>query len=288
MTLFLLLPYNHITDFMRFKITMKSDTDVNEKIVDSSQAGDKVSRSTIEFPYSDLDSAIELARGVHDTGGNECEGNQLAAILNMESKGGGFRLRIAGAKIFGLIETERGGTIRLSDLGKASLESGNDKQVRVTAFLNVPLYEKFYEEHKGSPLPPPPAISRAFLKYGVGSNLTDKARQVMMRSAKQAGFFELQGDRLTKPIIRNMAKTETEGKKDLNKYTGNSGGNGGGGDDLHPLIKGLFQTLPKSNTAWGIKDRMNWLVLANTTFNMLYTNDDDKEIKITINKIIDQ
>ena len=110
----------------------------------------------------------------------------------------------------------------------------------------------------------------------------------MMRSAKQAGFFELQGDRLTKPIIRNMAKTETEGKKDLNKYTGNSGGNGGGGDDLHPLIKGLFQTLPKSNTAWGIKDRMNWLVLANTTFNMLYTNDDDKEIKITINKIIDQ
>lgn len=267
---------------------MKSDTDVNEKIVDSSQAGDKVSRSTIEFPYSDLDSAIELARGVHDTGGNECEDNQLAAILNMESKGGGFRLRIAGAKIFGLIETERGGTIRLSDLGKASLESGNDKQVRVTAFLNVPLYEKFYEEHKGSPLPPPPAISRAFLKYGVGSNLTDKARQVMMRSAKQAGFFELQGDRLTKPIIRNMAKTETEGKKDLNKYTGNSGGNGGGGDDLHPLIKGLFQTLPKSNTAWGIKDRMNWLVLANTTFNMLYTNDDDKEIKITINKIIDQ
>lgn len=267
---------------------MKSESEVNAKTVESAQVVDKASRSTIEFPYSDLDSAIELARGVHDAGGNECEDNQLAAILNMESKGGGFRLRITGAKIFGLIETERGGTIRLSDLGKTSLESTNDKQVRVTAFLNVPLYEKFYEEHKGSPLPPPPAISRAFLKYGVGSNLTDKARQVMMRSAKQAGFFELQGDRLTKPVIRNTEKTETEKEKSPNKDTGNSGGNGGGGDDLHPLIKGLFQTLPKSNSVWGVKDRMNWLVLANTTFNMLYSSDEDKEIKIKIEKTNDQ
>lgn len=34
---------------------------------------------------------------------------------------------------------------------------------------------------------------------------------------------------------------------------------------------------------------MNWLVLANTTFNMLYQADDDnKEIKIEIKKTVDQ
>lgn len=267
---------------------MKSETDLNQKTNEIPLSSDKVSRSTIEFPYSDLDAAIELARAVHEAGGNECEDNQLAAVLNMESKGGGFRLRITGAKIFGLIETERGGTIRLSELGKASLDSANDKQVRVSAFLNVPLYEKFYEEYKGSPLPPPPAISRAFLKYGVGSNLTDKARQVMMRSAKQAAFFELQGDRLTKPVIRSTEKTATVEKKEPDRTGSNGNGNGGGGDDLHPLIKGLFQTLPKSNTVWSVKDRMNWLVLANTTFNMLYSSDEEKEIKIQINKTNDQ
>lgn len=269
---------------------MKSENSVQQdNVVDESKAS-KATRSTIEFPYSDLEQAMEIARAVHNAGGNDCEYEQLAAVLNMESKGGGFRLRVTNAKLFGLVDTERGSTVKLTELGKSCIEGSQDKTVRVQAFLNVPLYNRVYEGYKGSPLPPPPALSRALINYGVGAKVAEKARQILMRSAKQAGFFDMQGDRLTKPPIKENGLSATQNNKSEINQTEmpKNGGNGGGGDDLHPLIDGLFKTLPKSNTLWGVKDRMNWLVLANTTFNMLYTSDDDKEIKITINKITDQ
>lgn len=32
-------------------------------------------------------------------------------------------------------------------------------------------------------------------------------------------------------------------------------------------------TLPKVGDAWSVKDRLNWLTLANTTFKMIYSTD---------------
>lgn len=270
---------------------MKSENNAHlDNDADESKLSKSV-RSTIEFPYSDLEQAMEIARAVHNAGGNDCEYEQLAAVLNMESKGGGFRLRVTNAKLFGLVDTERGTTIKLSELGKACIDGSQDKSVRVQAFLNVPLYSKVYEGYKGSPLPPPPALSRALINYGVGAKVAEKARQILMRSAKQAGFFDMQGDRLTKPSIKDgglNGNQKDKGEETPPNSFKPNGGDGGGGDDSHPLIKGLFQTLPKSNTVWSVKDRMNWLVLANTTFNMLYLSDEEKEIKIEIKKTSDQ
>ena len=59
-------------------------------------------QSTIEFAYTDLDGAIEVANGVHRGGGPSCEYEQLAAELHSEAKGGHFRLRVSGARLFGL------------------------------------------------------------------------------------------------------------------------------------------------------------------------------------------
>ena len=271
-------------------MTMKSENSVQQHNVMDDSKTSKASRSTIEFPYSDLEQAMEIARAVHNAGGNDCEYEQLAAVLNMESKGGGFRLRVTNAKLFGLVDTERGSSVKLTELGKSCIEGSQDKTVRVQAFLNVPLYSRVYEGYKGSPLPPPSALSTALINYGVGAKVAEKARQILMRSAKQAGFFDMQGDRLTKPSIKEngLSTTQIDKTEVTPSEKSNNGGNGGGGDDLHPLIKGLFQTLPKSNSAWSIKDRMNWLILANTTFNMLYSSDDEKEITISINKTNEQ
>ena len=78
---------------------------------------DERARSTIGFPYGDLDTAIKIAKGVHRAGGTTCEWEQLAAELSLAPKGGGFRLMALTAKTFGLV-TYGKGTVQLTPLGQ--------------------------------------------------------------------------------------------------------------------------------------------------------------------------
>lgn len=238
-------------------------------------------QSSIEFPYCDLDSAVELARGVHNAGGMACEAEQLAAHVGMEAKGGGFRVRLIGTKMFGFLTYERGGRITLTELGRRIIEPEKERSARIDAFLTVPLYSRVYEHFKGGPLPPQSALDRSLATLGVGNGVKEKARQVFMRSAKQAGFFELAADRLTKPVVRqepgSPEKTEKQPPEDTKKNDGN-----GGGD--HPLIQGLLLTLPTPGVEWPIEDRFNWLNMANSIFKMVYkaaNTDADVEVRHT-------
>lgn len=270
------------------KATMESALKPESQQPDTTQP-ERSSNSTIEFPYTDLDAALDLVRAVHAVGGTACDSTQLAAQLGMESKGGGFRQRITGAQCFDLIAYERGGRVVLTELGRRAVDTQNDRAVRRDAFLRVPLYQKVFDEYKGSPLPPPPALERIIKGYGVGEKVADKARQVMMRAAKQAGYFELAGDRLTAPPFRDNGSTPPPPQPVDN--SGRNGGNGGGddgGDGLHPLIKGLLITLPKPQTDWPVGDRLNWLIMANSIFKAIYKSTPDQgdvEIKASqVNK----
>lgn len=248
----------------------------------SAAAGGVKERSTVEFPYTDLDNAVEVVNGVHNAGGTACESEQLAAQLSLEAKGGGFRLRVNGAKTFGLLNYERGGRITLTDLGRQIVDSSTERAAKAQAFLSVELYSKVYEEFKGGPLPPQAGLERALASMGVGAGVTDKARQVMLRSAKQAGFFEHAPDRLVKPAIRGDAVTQKDSPSQDQQKQKSSGGNGGGGD-LHPLIQGLLVTLPAPGQQWALQDRLNWLTMASTIFNAIYKNEpDEREIRLTL------
>lgn len=230
-------------------------------------------RSTIEFPYGDLDASVEVARGIHNAGGNSCDNDQLAAQLKMEAKGGGFRLRINSAQSFGLVTYERGGRVSLTNLGRAALDATTEKKARMDAFLNVPLYKKVFEDFKGGALPPQAGLERAITVMGVGPKVADRARQVMLRSAKQAGFFDQATDRLIKPIIKDNGTPPPPPppgeEEDKNKHR-NGGGGGGGGDELHPLIRGLLETLPTPGGVWSAQERLDWLSMANSILKMIY------------------
>jgi hypothetical protein len=232
-------------------------------------------RSTIEFPYTDLENAAEVVRGVHNAGGTACEFEQLAAELKLEAKGGGFRLRVNGAKSYGLISYERGGRISLTELGRQFIDPQQERAARIGAFLAVPLYLRVYEQFKGGPLPPQAGLERAIEAMGVGAKVKDKARQVMLRSAKYAGFFDAAADRLVKPSVRQelgdrgvqQPPPPSEEKK---PEGGSGGGGGGGGGQNHPLIQGLLMTLPAPGQEWGAQDRINWLTMASSIFTMIY------------------
>jgi hypothetical protein len=245
-------------------------------------------RSSIEFPYTALDDAELIAKGVRDVGATSCEWDQLAAHLNFAANGGGFRLRMIGAKVFGLVTYERG-RVELTDTGLRIVDPKFARAARVDSFLSVPLYKSAFDKLKGQTLPPVAAIERLLESLGVAPKQKDKARQAFMRSAKHAGFMEIAQDRLATPANIGASATDAAeaASQDFGEdRRGNNGNGGGGGGDppqLHHFILGLLGKLPTPETDWATKDRIKWLQTAANIFDLIYTHGDDEaaiEVKI--------
>lgn len=232
-------------------------------------------RSTIEFPYLDLNNAIEVADGVRNVGGNSCDWKQLAVKMNQAADGGGFRMKVMTGKTFGLL-TYKGGTIELTDLGIQVIDAQFERKAKVEAFMKVPLFKQLFDKLNGVTLPPPAAVERMIEQLGVAPKQKDKARQVFMRSAKQVGLFELSGDRLSLPPGLNGAIKEavTSAENTVQKKSG--GGSGGGeGFDLDPLLIALLQKIPPQGEKWPKDKRLRWFKTFAMNVSQVYDGDDD-------------
>jgi hypothetical protein len=241
-------------------------------------------RSTIGFPYLDLDNAMQVTKAVSYVGGTSCQWEQLAAQLKVSAKGGGFGMRVLTAKTFGLLTYDKG-TVTLSDIGMRAVDSQQEKAARVDAFLSVPLYKRVYDQFKGTALPGNAGLESFMGTSGVAQKVRDKARQVFQRSAKQAGFFDLSADRLTLPALKPGARSAPADDRDRNEDVDQDrqrGKNGGGGPPtLHPFIEGLLKTLPQPETPWEIEKRAKWLQAAANIFDLIYSaSDDSKSLSI--------
>ena len=121
-----------------------ADILVNEEVQDDTE---ERGRSTIDFPYLDLEAGVEVAKSVHQFG-STCSWDQLAAQMGQSPKGGGFRLRVMTAKTFGLV-TYAKQTVSSTKLGMQICDEQQEKAARADAFLAVALYNKMYENSKG-------------------------------------------------------------------------------------------------------------------------------------------
>jgi hypothetical protein len=251
-------------------------------------AAEERGRSSIEFPYFDLDSAREVAEAVREVGATSCDPASLAAKLNMAPDGGGFRMRLVGAKTFGVINYGRAaaGLVELTPLGQQMVDPQTQRRAKLDSFLSIPLYKALFERLKGQVLPPPPAMERLIESMGVAPKQKDKARQVFMRSAKQAGLFELASDRMTPPSLvgqsasqpsQAAAHDEPKEKRHISH-----GGHGGGGDQLHPFIRGLIDKLPAPDTEWDLSSRAKWLTTAANIFDLMYTDPNPSGLVVTL------
>jgi hypothetical protein len=237
----------------------------------------KAERSTIAFPYNDLDDAESIATAVHQVGGTTSQVEQVAAQLGVVHNTGPFRLRIQAAKIFGLV-TSAQGTVSLTPLGMRLCDPQKASAARAEAFLTVPLYRQLYDRHKSGALPPTAGLEAEMVSLGVAPKQKDKARQSFQRSARQAGFFWAGTDRLVMPKgttgftpsvdpgnpdpDEEQDDTETKRRK---KDRDDDGGSG-----RHQLIDGLIKTLPNEGTEWSLEDRHRWLNLAAGIFDFVY------------------
>lgn len=198
-------------------MTTESQSAASVKPDDSGRA-----RSTIEFPYFDLASAIEVTQAVKLVGGTSSDWTQLAVKLSMAAEGGGFRSRVMTGKTFGLLEYDRG-QVNLTDLGLRILEPQHERAAKVEAFMTVPLYKALFERLNGQTLPPPAAVERMAEQLGVAPKQKDKARLAFMRSAKTAGLFELSAERLSLPPSIGTPVSDQH-RKDRSLDSGGQGG----------------------------------------------------------------
>jgi hypothetical protein len=226
--------------------------------------GEKYQRSTIEFPYNDLDSAVEIALAIASNAGISCTVEQLAAYLG-KAISGPFRVSVSGARTFGITKNERG-HVHLTELGRMIADPATEGAARAEAFLNVELYKAIFEKYRKFTLPGSKGLETEMQSLGVSGKQTDRARQTFMRSAKQAGFFAHGEDRLVQPSFGPLPLTKPiEGKEPQREK-----GSGGEPPDLHPFIQGLLKELPPAGEIWEDSKRKLWLDTAASIFKMIY------------------
>lgn len=230
-------------------------------------------RSRIEFPYTDLESAVDLVRALQRHGGTVCEPDQLAGWMDQSPTGGTFRSRLSASRLFGLVETQQG-QVSLTPLGQEIVDDAKGRAARVEAFLRAPLYRAMYEKYKGFPLPPPPAVERQMVGLGVPEKQKERARQTFTKSAIYAGFIDQQSGRVVKP--GNGGGAQPAADKAPVKVAERGGGGGGSGDGeppLHLLIQGLLKTLPPPSSEWSVAEQAKWLQTAASIFGLIYKSD---------------
>lgn len=265
------------------------------EVVNTENTGDKVTqdRSTIRFPYLDQDDSLELAKKVFELGGKSCDKVALATAFNVSAEGGAFGLRLATAKMFGFIATEKK-LVSLTELGQRVVDPATEKAARAESFVEVPLYEKLYEDFQGQLLPGNDGLESHLVKVGVAPKQKDKARQVFQRSAKQAGYFSISSNRLAAPQFKqgnaDTPPLDPDKREGANGGVGGTGGGGNDGKKRHPFIEGLLETLPPAalgsgKIEWGLKERQDWLQTAAGIFNLIYTAkaDDKGAVIVSVN-----
>ncbi|WOJ90594.1 hypothetical protein RZS28_04685 [Methylocapsa polymorpha] len=261
---------------------------INESVPGAGSAAVESKRevSSIQFPYGDLDDAVDFAKGVHAVGGQSCLIEQLAGHLRVAANGGAFRARLAYPRIFGLCEYERG-SVTLTPLGLRIVDPSQEEAARVDAFLTVPLYRAVYEKYKGYTLPPPAALEREMAGLGVSSKQTDKARQVFDRSAKQAGFYWAGTERLTLPVVKSKPDTRPIEPPSTTTHVGSGAGNGGDDDlALDPLLVELLKKIPSTGEQWPAAQRVRWFRTFAMNVSQIYDDDSSPvDLKITVESV---
>jgi hypothetical protein len=262
-----------------------TDGRTGESDAGPNQEDNRRERSTIEFPYSDLDEVITVAKGVHAVGGQSCQIEQLAAHLDQSPTSSAFRQRLSAARVFNAaISTQ--GIVTLTNVGIRLCDPEQETSAKIDAFLAVPLYRSVYEKFKTATLPPAPGLESTMVTLGVAAKQKDRARQVFQRSAHQAGFFAYGPSRLVLPAIKpaTAADPAMEPEKQTDKQE-KKGGDGGDGNGLHPLIEGLIKSLPKDpEQPWPIEKRAKWLRAAAQNFDLIYPDTGDDSIEITVQR----
>jgi len=118
------------------------------------------------------------------------------------------------------------------------------------------------------------------MQIGVAEKQIRTARLVLERSAQYAGFFEHGKDRLVMPGVAPGERRESPKPDESERHPDGGSGSGGGTPPRHPLIEGMFQSLPANGQPWTLDEAADWLHAA--AYNLRFADKLKGKIKIEI------
>ena len=143
---------------------------------------------------------------------------------------------------------------------------------KIEAFLNVPLYQTLHDRHNGGLLPGDSGIEEEMIKLGVTRKSAGRARQAFQRSAEYAGFFGQGRNRLVvppldkDPDLEMKADESKEGDKEVAVRSKRPSGEA----TAHPLLEGLWASLPPQGEAFSPEQQSDWIQMAELALKMVY------------------
>lgn len=152
------------------------------------------SRSEPNYPYYDLDSAIQFSAHIRTIGGSrgEVKKSSLAKDLKIAESTPSFFQRLAAAKTFGLIEGW--GTYSLTDLGRSFFypQTENESKDSLLKALATPKAFNFLlNRFDGDRLPSTEIIGNiVHHECGVPPSWKDRVAQIFVRSASYCGIID--------------------------------------------------------------------------------------------------
>jgi hypothetical protein len=209
-------------------------------------------------PKVDLAPSLEVAKAIHEHAGTAAA-EQIAAFLGYaSSKNGAYLNRVASARLFGFVEGNSP-TIKPTRLALKIIEPATDEEAskaRLQAFLNVPLFNAFFQAHKGHPLPKKQGVDNLLKReYGIPEGQASFARARLLRSAEQAGLFKIKADRMLEPPHAGGAGDESPPPGDQGQMQPPPGD---GHDEAFPtVIQAILEQVPWESD-WTPEEFQDW------------------------------
>ena len=184
-----------------------------------------------------------------------------------------------------LVETGSG-QVTVTQLGRDALDkSGVERAARVTAFLNVELFQALYDQNKGHPLPPLPAIERQIEGLGISPKQKKRARQTFNKSAIYARFIDGASGRFIKPGIGGIKEERVDDDDRSKNRNGSGDGSGSDGLNLDPLLIALLKKILEAVKGWPAAQCVRWFRTFAMNVSQIYDGDDEPvEMKIELEK----
>ena len=220
---------------------------------DSPNISKKRQQRGIKFPYADYEKSAKLVEVINENVGyGECTKGQLAAWVDQNVKNSAFNNQVAAARLFGIIETgEFSDRMRLSELGRRTIDPSEIVRAKSDAFLMVPLFKALYEKYKDCVTPSKVGLEAEIVVLGVPEKQKVRARQVFTNSAHQTGFRDAAPTKLVMPVT----KVQSEILQSKNEIGNNN--KESGEIKLDVLIQALVDKIPPGNS-WPAKNRLRW------------------------------
>ena len=160
-------------------------------------------------PFIGVGDAFELVQKIYEQGGGQASRDLMSRLTGNSYSSSSFIKKIGALKSYGLV-TYQNEAVFLSEIGTAiaaPTSEMSEANAKKTAFLNIGVFSKIYDRHKGKLLPADEFLRNIVEQdAGIPRELSSEWVLAFKSSARAAGLFYDRPDGKTQ-IVETPAET---------------------------------------------------------------------------------